>query len=103
MQFYLLLVLSGVISGSTVLAEPVVGFETYDCSGSTLFSYTATCEHKCSDVDSWGGYSVGMPSDVQCTLYSEYSCGGVGAFYEQPGCHTISAGVRSYDCVRTDC
>ena len=100
MQFYLLLVLSGVISGSTVLAQTVTGYSAAGCSGDTIFTYTATCTSQCVELDNPGTLSVDLPQGVQCVLFMRPGCDEPSQPFINPGCNTVTiSGVRSYFCL----
>jgi len=98
MQSYLLLVLSGVISGSTVLAQEVAGYAAPGCSGSTTFTYTPTTVLKCFNTTELDTKSVKVPEGAQCGLYLHENCV-KNPLIVNPGCTEIDLeSVKSYTC-----
>ena len=101
MQFYLLLALSGVISGSTVLAQAVTGYDIARCSGTATFTYTATCTPKCFDTTNTNTKSLYVPEGVGCALYEQTGCVGTSQNFDNPSCAAVDLqSVGSYVCVR---
>ena len=103
MQFYLLLILSGVISGSTVLAQEVIGYASPGCTGSTTFTYTATTRFKCNEATNPGTMSVNLPQNVRCGVYEGPECTGNPQLIYVPGCVTVQfPTVGSYACIHSE-
>ena len=94
MQFYLLLVFSGVIFGSTVLGQVLVS--DYDVT----FTYTPTSTRKCSDTTTPDTKSVNFPDGVHCLLYKSSGCAVILQPLENAGCKAVNlVSVGSYACV----
>jgi hypothetical protein len=68
--------LSGLISGSTVLAQVVTGYRAAACTGNTIFSVTPACTAKCTASGSPKVMSVDMLAGSRCELYEDPDCMG---------------------------
>ena len=100
MQFYLLLALSGVISGSTVLAQVATGYAAAGCSGATTFTYTVTATPTCTDTTASDTKSVDLPAGARCALYESSGCAGTPELLDTPGCAAVELpSVGSFACV----
>jgi len=100
MQFYLLLALSGVISGNAVLAQGAIGYAAPQCSGLTTFTYTPSTLPTCSDITSPGTKSVNLPQGVLCVLYESPGCAGSAQNLDNPSCIAVELSrVGSYSCI----
>jgi len=101
MQFYLLLALSGVISGSTVLAQEVIGYAVPGCTGATTFTYTATTTTTCSNLDPNSPITgaIELPQGVQCNFYASPGCTEMIQAAIRPGCGAADfPRTGSYEC-----
>ena len=112
MQFYLPLVLSGIISGSTVLAQAapvaqeaavaneVTGYASPGCTESTTFTYTATDTFKCIESTTPGTKSVNVPQGVRCSLFASTGCSGSAQLIGAPACVELTIpDVKSFACI----
>ena len=100
MQFYLLLALSGVISGSTVLAQVVTGYPAAGCSGTSTFTYTVTTTPTCTDTTASDTKSVNLPAGVGCELFADRGCQGASQPIGDEGCKPVTlSSVGSYACI----
>jgi hypothetical protein len=94
MRFYLLL-LSGLIPGSTVLAQVVTGYRAAACTGKTTFSVTPgpapACTATCTASDYAAVKSVDMPAGSRCELYDGPDCMGGYQILDAPSAPTCSA------------
>jgi len=106
MQFYLLLALSGVISGSTVLAQQtppnvVTGYHAPGCTGPDTFTYTATTSMTCTPVADPGSRSVNVPPGVRCAFYAGPGCSGAPQLVGAPACVAITLPtLQSFVCIQ---
>jgi hypothetical protein len=92
MQFYLLILsdfLSGLISGSTVLAQTVTGYYGHKCAGSIIFS-NALLHGGVHRSTSSGTKSVDLPRGVECELFEARGCRGPSQFLDNFGCNPIT-------------
>jgi len=104
MQFYLLLALSGVISGSAVLAQTVTVYDDNMCSGTITFVRTVTATEPCTDTTFVGTRSVSLTQGAECMLYPSLGCEGRVQLLDRVGCNPVdlSSPVRSYRCIAVD-
>jgi len=101
MQFYLLLALSGIISGSAVLAKEFTGHIDPGCFGPTTFTFTVTSTASCTRTTRPDTRSVKLPEGAQCVLYAGPDCKGPPTLINNPGCTAVPS-VGSYACVLVD-
>jgi hypothetical protein len=97
MQFYLLL-LSGLISDSTVLAQVVTGYDDPGCNGNIIFTETPVCTPACTDITPPDTESVNLPLGVRCELYADPDCTGQSELFENYGCNAVT--LDSVDSVK---
>jgi hypothetical protein len=100
MQFYLLL-LSGLISGSTVLAQEAIGYDGAECTGRTILSVKPSCTLKCKNTASSDIKSMDLSQNVDCLLFEDPDCTGLARFINNLACSPVTLkSVGSFRCYK---